>query len=60
MLAHAYNIMIDNGVIALVHGRDAVGGLNTTNFLSMLIQKVKLTGSRGYVDHVEIHTSTHK
>ena len=61
-LAHAYNINIDRVVGAPGHGREVVGGLNTTHkgFISILMETVQLTGSSPYYDQVVIHTTTQK
>ena len=47
MLAHAYNIMINRGVGAPVHGREVVCGLNTINktILSILMTTVQIPGA---------------
>ena len=50
MLAHEYNIIIDCGVGAPLHGREVVDGLNATAnfFLSILTTTVKLPGVEDY------------
>ena len=60
VLTHAYNIIIDLGVGAPVHGREFVGGFNDTDkqFLSMLIITVQLSVTAAYDSQMEIHTST--
>ena len=62
MLAHAYNITIDRGVGAPVHGREVYYGLNATYkwLISMLMKTVQLPGAADYVSHMTINTSTAK
>ena len=58
----AYDITIDSGVVALGHGRDVVDGLKPTNkrFMYMLMENMKLVGSKIYDDQMSIHTTKHK
>ena len=60
MLAHAYNIIIDCGIGAPVHGIEVAGFLNATEkrLLSILMKNVKLPGASAYDSQMEIHTST--
>ena len=49
MLPHAYNIITDRGVGALVPEKEIVDGFNDTkNVFSVLITTVKLPGAASY------------
>ena len=56
-LAHTYNIIIESGVGAPVHGREAVNCLNGTGkrFLSMLTTTVQLPGAAAYNTHMAMN-----
>ena len=60
MLKHAYNIIIDNGVVVPVHGIEVVCGLNDTGkrLLWMLMTNVQLPGAESYDSQISIHNST--
>ena len=60
ILSHAFNIIIGRYVVAPVHGRETVDGLNKKGLISMLITNVKLLGSKGYEKYMAKHTSTQK
>ena len=57
----AFNITIDCGISAPVHGREVVDGLNSTyrSFIFHLTTTVKLTGSQSFYTPMVMHTSTH-
>ena len=57
----AFNITIDCGISAPVHGREVVDGLNSTyrRFIFHLTTTVKLTGSQSFYTPMVMHTSTH-
>ena len=60
IFAHAYNIIIDCGVVAPLHGRYFVDYLNAAEkqFISMIITTVKLPGSDTYDSQMKMHTTT--
>ena len=60
MLAHAYNIIIYDGVGASGYCIDVVDSLNATEkgLLSMFMTTVQLPGVEAYDLHMTIHTST--
>ena len=62
MLAHAYNIRIDNCVQELGHCREVVDDLKITakSFFSILMKTVQLPGEKGYDKNMAIYTHTLK
>ena len=60
MLAHAYNIIIDNSFGATGHSREIIYHLNANDksFLSILTKKMQQIGVETYGIHMEMYTST--
>ena len=60
MFVHTYNIIIDHGVGAPVHGREIVYILNATykQILNILMTTVQLHGAAAYDFHIEMNNST--
>ena len=61
MLTQAFNIIIDHGVSAPVHGKEVLEGLNTTgkSLIFHLMVTVQLLVSQMFYTQMKIHTSTH-
>ena len=60
MLAHAYNIIIDCGVLETGNGREVVDVLNATGkiLLLMLMTTLQLPGAADYYSQMASHNST--
>ena len=60
MLAHAYNIIIDYGVVSIGYGIEFVDCFNANEkrLISMLMTTLQLSGAAAYDLHMAIHTST--
>ena len=61
MLDHAYDIIIGHAFRETKHIKDVVDGLNAIDkiYLSTLMDRSQFTASRGYDNHVVVHTSAY-
>ena len=61
MLSQDFYGIIERGIIASVHGREVVDGLNTLDkrFIFQLMSTVQLPGEKRYYTQMVMHTGTH-
>ena len=61
MLSQAFNITIDRGIGASVHGREVLYGINAIykRFILQLMAAVKIPGSQLFDTKIAMHISRH-
>ena len=59
-MSQCYSVTIDRGIIAPVHGKEVVDGLNDLDkcYIYQLMSTVNLPGSNIFYSQMQIHTST--